>query len=285
MTVSGSGGSETFVGEQSPEDGFKIDFSVSKSIGSNQNSGSVTITNLSKSTREKLGEEFKKFKLEVGYKDSGYSTLAEGDIRDVQHDKSSPDITSVITFGDGDKAVRGAISKTFPAGTKPKEVMQYLIKNGMPGIDLGKTRGLEDLPAYKRPVTVYGWSGKQMDKMGREHKVFWNIDKGKANVFKSDEHLGQCAVISKETGMIGVPQETDKGIKVKALIEPDVVPGFMIKVESNFLDLSSGRDKRQSDAGGGEFRVNSVTFSGSTRSDEFYMEIEGNRVQGGKVVK
>lgn len=285
LTISGSGGGAVFEGSQAPEDGFKIDFTVSKTLGSKQNSGSVTIWNLTKSNREKLGEEFTKLKLEVGYGDNAYAVLVEADIRDVEHDKSSPDISSQMTFGDGDKGVtKGAVSKTFKAGTKPKEVMQYLVKN-MPGLEMGKVKGLDDLPAYKRPVTVYGWAAPNMDKVGRERKLYWNIDKNKVNIVKNDEHLGQCAVISKETGMIGVPQETDKGIKVKALIEADVVPGFMIKVESNFLDLSSGRDKRQSDAGGGEFRVNAVTFSGGTRDDMFYMEIEANRVQGGKVVK
>lgn len=285
LTISGAGGGAVFEGSQAPEDGFKIDFSVKKTLGSKQNSGTVTIWNLTKSNREKLGEEFKKLTLEVGYEDGGMAVLVEADIRDVEHEKSSPDISSQISFGDGDKGVnKGAVSKTFPKGTKPKEVIQHVVKQ-MPGLELGKTKGLDDLLAYKRPVSVYGWAFRALDGVGREQKLYWNIDKGKVNFVKNDEHLGQCAVISKETGMIGVPQETDKGVKVKALIEPDVAPGFMIKVESNFLDLSSGRDKRQSDAGGGEFRVNAVTFTGSTRDEAFYMEIEGNRVQGGKVVK
>ena len=285
LTVSGSGGSAMFEGSQIPQAGFKIDFTVTKTLGSKQNSGSVTIWNLSQSTRRQLGEEFKKLKLEVGYAGGGYSVLIDADIRDVTHDKSSPDVSSQITFGDGDEGVnKGAVSKTFPAGTKPKQVLDYLVKQ-MPGLEMGRTKGIEDLPAYKRPVTVYGWAHRSMDNIGREQKLYWNIDKNKVNIVKNDEHLGQCAVISKETGMIGVPQETDKGVRVKALIEADVVPGFMIRVQSNFLDENSGRDKRDSDAGGGEYRGSSVTFSGSTRSDEFYMDIEGNRVQGGKVVK
>jgi hypothetical protein len=212
------------------------------------------------------------------------STLVEADIRDVTHDKNTPDISSVISFGDGDKGVRGAVSKTFPAGTPPKEIMQYLVTK-MPGLQMGKVEGLDELPRSKRPVTVYGWAGRSMDDVGREQKVYWSVDRGKVNITKNDKHLGQCAVISRETGMVGIPQETDKGIKVKALIEVNVVPGFMIKVESNFLDEESGRDKRSSDAGGGEFRVSSATFSGSTREDYFYMDIEASRVQGGKVVK
>jgi hypothetical protein len=285
LTLAGAGGGAMIEGSQAPDDGFKIDFKVTKTLGSKQNSGTVTIWNASKSNRSKMGEEFTQLKLEVGYEDGGMSVLIAADIRDVSHDKSSPDISSEISFGDGDKGVnKGAVSKTFPAGTKPKAVFDHLVGE-MPELEMGKVQGLDDLPPYKRPVTVYGWASRELDTLGRENKFYWNIDKNKVNAVKNDEHLGQCAVISKETGMIGVPEETDKGIKVKALIEVSVVPGYMIKVESNFLDLGSGRDKKTSDAGGGEFRVNAVTFSGSTREEAFFMEIEANRVQGGKVVK
>ena len=285
LTLSGAGGGTVFEGSQAPDDGFKIDFTVTKTLGSKQNSGTVTIWNASKSNRSKMGEEFTRLQLEVGYADAGLSLLMEADIRDVSHDKSSPDISSEISFGDGDKGVnKGAVSKTFPAGSTPKQVFDHLVRE-MPGLKPGKVQGLDDLPVYRRPVSVYGWASRELDTLGRENKFYWNIDRNKVNAVRNDEHLGQCAVISKETGMIGVPEETDKGVKVKALIEPDVAPGYMIKVESNFLDPGSGRDKKSSDAGGGEFRVNSVTFSGSTRDAAFFMEIEANRVQGGKVVK
>ncbi|MDT2023025.1 hypothetical protein [Methylocella sp. CPCC 101449] len=129
LTISGAGGGAVFEGSQAPEDGFKIDFNVKKTLGSKQNSGTVTIWNLTKSNREKLGEEFKKLTLEVGYEDGGMAVLVEADIRDVEHDKSSPDISSQISFGDGDKGVnKGAVSKTFPKGTKPKEVIQHVVQ-------------------------------------------------------------------------------------------------------------------------------------------------------------
>lgn len=291
LTVSGSGGSVSFDGTQDLQSGqvesggFKIGFNVAKTIGSKQNTASITIWNLTKSNRNKLGEEFDKVKLEVGYKDSGLSLLYEGDIRDVTHTKDSADVQSSIECGDGDKAVnKGAVSKTFPSGTKPKAVMEYLISQ-MPGARKGKIVGIDDAPAFKRPVTVYGWSAQEMDKMGRHTGSYWNIHNGEVNVVKNDKHLGEAAIVSSETGMIGIPEETDKGIKFKALLNTKIVPGRLVDVRSGFLDDTSGRDKRASDAGGGLFRVASATFTGDTRAEEFFVEVEANRVQGDKVVK
>ena len=285
VTVSGKGGSATFDGTQTPNPGFEIGFSGTKTIGSKQNTFNVDITNLSKSSRNKMGEEWDQLILEFGYKSTGASVLFKGAIRDVSHSKDSNDITTTIECGDGDKGVnKGAVSKTFPKGTKPKEVAEYLQKN-MPGVDKGKMEGLDDLPAFKRPVSVFGYAASEMDTLGRQFGFYWNIHNEKMNTVKNDKHLGEAVIISSETGLIGVPTETDKGLKFKCLANPRIVPAFLCDVRSNFLDEGSGRDKRQSDYGGGIIRVSSAAFSGHSRSDEYFCEVEGNRVQGDKVAK
>lgn len=287
VTVEGKGGTATFEGSQSPEPGLHIQFTCTQSIGSKQNSGTVTLTNLSKARRNMLGEEYDKLTLEVGYKDSGPSVLLKGNIRDVSHAKTSPDITTTVTVGDGDKAFKeGKASKTFPAGTKPKEIVEYLRKQ-MPGLQKGEIKGLDDLPATKRPTTVYGYAYRELDTLGRQHGFYWSVQNEKFQAVKSDEHLGGNILISEETGMLGVPTVTDKGCTVTTLIIPGLTPGKTIDVRSDFLDTGAGKgkEKRSTDAGGGLFRIASISYSGASRSDDFQAEIEGNRVAGDKVKK
>lgn len=278
VTVSGKAGTLTVRN-------LKIDFSVSKGIGSKQNTATIDVWNLTKSHRKQLGEEFDKIDLKVGYKDGPLSTIFKGNIRDVTHTKETADVKSSMECGDGDEAFsKGAVSKTFPAGTKPKAIVEYLAGE-MPGATKGEMKGLDDLPAYKRPVTLYGWSWAQMDKIGREQGFYWSIQNGQVEAVKNDRHLQGTTVLSSETGMLGIPEITDKGVKIKALLNPNIAPGRLIDVRSDFLDEESGRDKRRSDEGGGLFRVSDVTFSGTNEGEEFYIEAEGNRVEGGKVVK
>lgn len=287
VTVSGSGGTVTFDGSQSPMPGFAIGFTCTHSIGSKPNSGTVTIKNLTKGTRNKLGNELDKLTLEVGYEDTGLSLLLKGDIRDVSHTKTEPDILSTIEVGDGDKAFeQGKASKTFPAGTKPKEIVEYLRKQ-MPGLAKGEIKGLDDLPATKRPTTVYGYAYRELDTLGRQHGFYWSSQNEKFQAIKADEHLGGEILISAETGMKGTPTPTDKGVKVTTLIIPGLAPGKTIRVLSDFLDTGAGKDKekRSTDAGGGIFRIASISYSGNSREDDFNAEIEGNRVAGDKVKK
>jgi hypothetical protein len=278
VKVSGKAGSLTV-------DKLKIEFSVTKTIGSKQNEATISIWNLTKSHRKQLGEEYDRIELEAGYEGGPIATIFKGSIRDATHTKESADVKSEIECGDGDEGIRkGAVSKTFPAGTKPKAIIDYLVGE-MPGVTKGEMKGLDDLPAYKRPVSVYGWAARELDKLGREHSFYWSSQNNEIQAVKNDEVLSGTTVISKESGLIGIPEVTDKGCKVKCLLNPGIAPGKMVDVRSDFLDEESGRDKRKSDEGGGTFRVSSCTFSGTNRGEEFYVEVEANRVEGKKVVK
>lgn len=278
VTISGKAGTLTVRD-------LKIDFSISKSIGSKQNTATIAVWNLTKSHRRQLGEEFDKIEIKAGYLEGPVSTIFKGSIRDVTHTKETADVKSEMECGDGDEGIgKGAVSKTFPAGTKPKAIIEHVVGE-MPGTTKGEMKGIDDLPAYKRPVSIYGWGFRELDKLGREHGFYWSIQNGEFQAVKNDQTLTGTTMISKETGMIGIPEVTDKGCKVKALLNPNIAPGRMIDVRSDFLDEASGKDKRKSDDGGGIFRVSEVTFSGTNRGEEFYVDAEGNRVEGGKVVK
>jgi len=278
VTVSGKAGTLTVRD-------LRIDFEVAKGIGSKQNTATISIWNLTASHRKQMGEEFDKIELKVGYKNGPLSTIFKGNIRDVTHTKETADVKSEMECGDGDEAFsKGAVSKTFPAGTKPKEIVDYLAGE-MPGATKGEMKGIDDLPAYKRPVTLFGWSWSEMDKIGREHGFYWSIQNGQVEAVKNDQVLQGTTVLSSETGMLSIPEITDKGVKIKALLNPNIAPGRQIDVRSDFLDEDSGRDKRKTDQGGGIFRVSDVTYSGSTRDVDFYVEAEASRVEGGKVVK
>jgi len=287
VTVEGSAGKATFFGDQSPEAGLRISGSCTQTIGSKPNAGNVTITNLSKARRNMLGNEYDKLTVEFGWKGMAPWVLFSGDIRDVSHAKTSPDIETAVEVGDGDKAIgQGKASKTFPAGTKPKDIVEYLRKQ-MPGLAKGEIKGLDDLPSTKRPTTLYGYAYREMDNIGRQHGLYWSMQNGKMQTVKADEHLGGNILISAETGMIGVPTPTDKGVKVTTLIIPGLIPGRVIDVRSEFTDtgLAAKKDKRPTDAGGGLFRIASVAYTIASRDDDCTAEIEANRIQGGKVKK
>jgi hypothetical protein len=278
VTFEGSGGKLTV-------ENLAISFNIARTIGSKQNTAGISIWNLTASHRKQLGDEFDKVTLECGYEGGNVGVIFKGNVSDVTTSQDGADILSEIECGDGDKAIqKGGASKTFPAGTKPKVIVEYLART-LPDVTLGEIKGLDDLPATKRPYSVFGHSWRELDTLGRTHAFYWSIQNGEFIALKADRTMGEVAVISKETGMIGPAEVTDKGVKVKCLLNPTLAPGKTIRVRSAFLDEESGREKRDSDEGGGLFRIASVTFEGGNRQEAFYAAIEANRVSGGKVTK
>jgi hypothetical protein len=283
-----------------------IEFDVTKGIGSKPNPATIKVTNLSKDTRNRLGRELDELELEAGYEGGAIDIIYKGYVRDVVSThgqrwstgknekkegggksagtKPEADIVTTITCGDGDKAYKeGICSKTFPASTKPKEIVDYL-SGEMPGTTKGKIKGLDDLPAYKRPVTVFGSTADELDKLGREHKFYWSIQDGQFEAVKNDQSHNETIKLNKDSGMIGFPSVTDKGIELVALLNPKIKPGRIIDVESGFIDQGNQQQRGSTDDGGGLFRVSECQFTGGNRKNDYYVKIKALRVQGKKVV-
>lgn len=146
----------------------------------------------------------------------------------------------------------------------------------MPGTTKGSFVGLDDLPATKRPYTVFGYAAKEMDKLGREHGFYWSIQKGHVEAIKNDAFIDDRQSFDPQSGLIGTPTVTDKGIKAKVLLHPKLAPNRVVEIKSPFLD-ETGK--------AGAYRLSTVSFKGSNRDTDFYAEIEGNKIQGKKVVK
>ena len=112
---------------------IKIEFSISKGISSSPNSAEIKLYNLAETTRNGMGKEFDAITLEAGYMPPGdtgnVGIIFKGAVRDVEHKREGTNIVTTIACGDGDAAFRRAtISKSYPAGTPVKDVIDDIAK-------------------------------------------------------------------------------------------------------------------------------------------------------------
>jgi len=179
-----------------------------------------------------------------------------------------------VECGDGDKAARtGTISLTFPKGTKPKEMIEQIQKH-MPDIAKGEWQGVDDLPAYDRPVVMCGSCTRELDKIGRTHDLAWSVQDGALEIIPTDGYFDDVVVISAQTGMIGVPDITDNGIRVETLLNPQLRCNRLIEVRSETLEMNEK---------GTRYRISDLRFSGDNRDGDFIASIGGDKVDGKKV--
>jgi hypothetical protein len=263
-------------------DQMRISFSIQKSVSSSANSAEVKLYNLAPSTRNGMGKEFDSITLEAGYIPPGQSgnvgIIFKGAIRDVEHRREGPDIITIISCGDGDKALRRAtISKSYQAGTPVKDVIDDIAKElENEGISRGEFKYPDALKdkKFKRPYAACGSCARELDVIGRGNGFYWSTQNETLEIIPSDGFVGGVALISPETGMIGTPAITDNGVRVSALLNPEIRPNRRVQLESQTLEMNGDN---------GMYRVSEVTYTGDNHSGDFKVDITGEAIKGDKV--
>jgi hypothetical protein len=199
-------------------------------------------------------------------------------VRDVEHRREGPNILTIISCGDGSKALRRAtISKSFPKGTPVKDVVDELAKQiEKEGVSRGEWKFPDDVESkkFKRPYAVCGSCVRELDTIGRGNGFYWNVQNETMEIVPGDGFIGDVVLISPETGMIGTPAITDNGVRVSALLNPGIRPNRRVQLKSETLEMN-GDD--------GMYRVTSASYSGNNMDGEMKVDIAGEAVKSGKV--
>jgi hypothetical protein len=292
---------------------IKIRFNVSKGIESTANTAEIELWNLAAGTRNALGRELDTITLEAGYMppigmnaalgagasffdklpvrgalqniigfmgggSNNVGVIFQGQLRDMEHRRDGADIITKISCGDSDKAFRNAtISKSFDEGTPVKEVVEELQKQlEKEGIRRGEWKFPDSVKdkKFRRPYSMCGTVKREMDRIGRGQGFYWSCQNQTTEIIPGDGYIGGVFLISPDTGMIDTPAITDNGVKVSALLNPDVRPNRRVQVESSVLEMNGE---------GGMYRVSQATYSGDNRDGDFRVDIHGEALQGGKV--
>lgn len=260
---------------------IKIDFSISKSISSSENTASIKIWNLTESHRNSIGKEFDEVTLEAGYMPpdggSNVGIIFKGTIQDVAHAREGDDIVTTIECGDGDKAIRKAsINKSYPKGTPVETVVNDAYKElEKQGVKKGEWKFPDDMEkTFKRPYAACASCKSELDTIGRGRNFYWNIQNGTMEIIPGDGFIGMVTLISPKTGLIDTPTITDNGCKFKTMMDPEIRPNRRVKIESSVVEMN---------ADGGIYRVSQCTYSGDNYDGDFFVSGTGEAVKGGKV--
>lgn len=260
---------------------IKIGFDISKSISGTANTATIEIWNLNESHRNSMGREFDAVTLKAGYLPpeggGNVGIIFKGAIRDVEHRRQNSDIVTKITCGDGDKALRHAtVSKSYPKGQPiigvVEDIFAALAKEGIARGEWKFPEGM--VRVFARPYAVCGSCRRELDTLGRGHKFYWSLQNETMEIVAGDGFIGGTVVLTPETGLVGTPTITDNGIKVSALLNPEIRPNRRVQVKSQVLEMN---------AADGMYRVSSVRFHGDNMTGEFLADIVGEAIKGGKV--
>jgi len=230
-------------GQVKTYDGLTISARGTKTSNSVANDCTVTISNLDRATRDYLITETsphndkriaKKMTLEVGRQSFGTSIIFSGDITDAAITQP-PDIK--LTLRSQTKASKKGriVSRSMPDTANLSTIAKQAAQ------DLGLSLQLD---APDKRIANYSFTGgalNQVDKLGQSGGVDAYVDDDALIVkAKGAPRKGKVRVLDMSSGMIGVPELTDRGVKVKMLIDQHTAVGGLLRVSSVQVPAANG---------------------------------------------
>lgn len=250
-------------------EGLQIVASGTKYGNANQNEAEVTVYNLNKQTRDYILTETSPFNknktpkrliLEAGRKSYGVATIFTGNI-------ASSSVSQPPDIGVTLKCLTNNFQKgTIISRTQTKQAPMSQIARQI-ATDLGVNLNFE---ATERQIINYAFSGaalKQIDRLSELGQVDAFIDNDSLIVKDLNVPLaGQLKLINQSTGMVGIPEFTEQGIRVKFLLDNRTMLGGAMRVESKIYPAVNG-----------DYTIYKLSFEIASRDTPFYWIAEGKR--------
>ncbi|AMR57319.1 putative tail protein [Pseudomonas phage vB_PsyM_KIL3b] len=269
---------------------WQITFDVSKSADNKRNNGNsaaIEIYNLSDSQIQLLESDYLEVEFSVGYKESGAQLLVLGNVTEHSTVKSGNDYVTQLRIGEGYTDLNHQqLAKLVSPGKTVGDVLEE-IRSQMPGVSRGAYTGTN----LNNPI-VFGWRLKgspreMLMKLCEAHNLEYNINSGVLNISGENGLLSKdtvlAPVINSKTGLIDLPFHTSetgrkpkkgtkrrRGVQFKALLNTDIVPGKIVKLESKWIT--------------GFYRVNTARFSGDLRGNDWYVECFCSEIEAADLI-
>lgn len=247
----------------------------------------VRVYNVAPQTALRTMKEFTRVVLQAGY-EGNYGIIFDGTIIQVRIGRENQTDTYVdITAADGDSAYNfGFVNQTLAAGATMRDVVDASMKAmEKKGVTRGYMAFLTE-QRLARGKVMFGLARKFMEGVARTTQSVWSIQDGKAVLWpETSYNPGDIPVISPQTGLVGLPEQTSNGITARMLLNPSVKIGTLIQLKNEAIQLYeyNADIKQQSENGNiemqsalndeGLYYVMLAEHWGDTRGNDWYTEV------------
>ena len=242
------------------DESLRIVFNIRRDAAPATQPSTIALYNLSEASERLISERGDMVRLEAGYVGDELALVAEGQIRRIDHPREGLDRISTIAIGQSDVQQATIFHRSYKGAT-----LRLIVGDIVAEMGLTLHPSVSILPAE----TFAEWSitARCRDALTellhprgiRWYELAGEIGFASATMQGTAGALG-IPIISEASGMIGSPAPTEKGIRVKTLLDPGIAPNQTIVVESEAIN--------------GRYTVIVVLHRGDTRENGWETEIE-----------
>lgn len=215
-------------------------FRVNRGDIQTPNSLEVRVYNLSEATVKQLQtKEFTQVVFQGGYEDN-FGVLFNGTIKyKYRGHETNIDSYLDIIAADGDSAYNFAVvNASLAAGSKPTDHLKIIAKAMQPqGVTLGSNQPPLNENALPRGKVFFGMAKDHLRNVANTNNATWSIQDNKLQlILKTSYQPGDAIVLNSATGLIGFPEQTQNGIRMRTLLNPSIKVGSRIQIDNESLN-------------------------------------------------
>lgn len=195
--------------------------------------------------------------------------------------ESNVDYVLTLTAIDGDSPLHlNFIKKTVNKGLNQRQALQTVCDSAEKKIptNMGTITDGLSLQALPRGKVFFGDPTDYIADICRGNAADYYVEDGNLHVTRlQDISNDEALVVTPDTGLIGMPQQTQFGVAFKLLLNPAIHLGTLVKLknsEVNEAQVSPGRQQAPLDDEW-IYRVTALTHSGDTRGTTWYTSCQG----------
>lgn len=243
-------------------EGPEIEFSVTKSRKRSSNKAEISLYNINDDSIGVLMSPGCEVRLVAGYAEAA-GLIFEGQIarRGVTVERQRPTLKVKIQAGDGEAALsRVSQGISLDAGARYRDAIRACCT------DMGIAAGnLSDIVGIDRQFSggfvATGPTRDILTGLMRDLGCEYSIQNGALQALAPRAARREQAVfLSPQSGLIGSPSVTKDGVELKCLLQPRILPGSLIDLESYEIGMIGV--------------VSEVTHAGSARGGDWYTAIK-----------
>lgn len=227
---------------------FRVVFRTSDADIESPNSAWIRIYNLSLDTMAKIQQEYSEITLNAGYLHGNYGVIFQGVIKYFVSGKEN-NVSRFLDLycSDGDIFYNQQVAnRTFAKGTTPFDKIKTLASDAgiqLDAFDLKKDR--QFVPSLRGSVE-FGMSRARFRNIATTLDASWSIHDGKLIMMDNTGYRENDVIeLNSLTGMIGIPEQTPEGIKVRCLLNSRLRIGGAIKLTNDQINQLNFQSKTQ----------------------------------------
>ncbi len=265
-------------------------FNVRRGDNETPNTADIRVTNPAPATvQQAMSREFTRVVLQAGY-EGNFGAIFDGQIKQTRYGRISSTETYLdIHAADGDRAYNySTMALSLVAGENGKRKALEAIIGSMAAFGVFQGYVPPDFPDNPLPrgKVLFGSAKDEMRILARNSLTNWSIQNGRLQLVPETAYLpGDVPEINASTGMIGIPEQTQNGIKVRTLLNPALKIGQVIRLNNASIQtyrrpISLSKEKeniifdvRNPINPDGLYYVMVADYYGDSRGDSWYSDL------------